>query len=93
MGRGIRVRGTLAAIAAMVAGSVACAPAGASGGAPDLKVAGNHFVAGGHVTRLLGVNITGPEYGCVQPLYSDYYANGVWDYPVGDATVAAVAAG
>jgi hypothetical protein len=92
MGLGTRVRGTLAAGAAVVACSVACAPAGASGGAPDLKVAGNHFVAGGHITRLLGVNITGPEYGCVQPLFLDYYANGVWDYPVGNATVAAIAA-
>lgn len=64
----------------------------ATGGAPDLAIEGNRFVGDGSPTRLLGVNITGPEFVCAGPLYSDYYKQGVWAYPVGDAAVAAMAA-
>jgi hypothetical protein len=63
----------------------------ATGGAPNLRISGNHFVANGQTTRLLGVNITGPEFVCRGPLWESYYRNGVFAYPVNDAAVAAMA--
>ncbi|MFI1100447.1 cellulose binding domain-containing protein [Streptomyces melanogenes] len=54
-------------------------------GAPALHVSGNKLVdAGGATRRLLGVNRSGGEFMCVQ-------GRGIFDGPVDDASVAAIA--
>jgi endoglucanase len=61
---------------------------GGSGGgpAPALHVSGNHLVdASGATVRLRGANRSGGEFMCVQ-------GYGVWDGPVDDASIAAMAA-
>jgi endoglucanase len=61
---------------------------GGSGGgpAPALHVSGNHLAdASGATVRLRGVNRSGGEFMCVQ-------GYGVWDGPVDDASIAAMAA-
>lgn len=57
----------LAVSAVLVAPPLANSPASGVAAPPlSIKVAGNHFVDGsGHVVRLLGVNHTSAEYGCV----------------------------
>jgi len=58
----------VASIAAVVAGSLIAVQApGAAAAVPlSISIRGKHFVNGaGHVVRLLGVNHTSAEYGCV----------------------------
>jgi hypothetical protein len=69
-GSGIRrMRGLAAAvgIASIVGGTVIAAPASTAATAPlSIKIVGNHFVNGsGKTIRLLGVDRTSSEYGCV----------------------------
>ncbi|MFG2574957.1 cellulase family glycosylhydrolase [Streptomyces sp. NPDC048481] len=60
-------------------------PPGPGDGPPALHVSGNRLVdAGGGNRRLLGVNRSGGEFMCVQ-------GRGIWDGPVDDAAVAAIA--
>ncbi|MEU9442684.1 cellulose binding domain-containing protein [Streptomyces sp. NPDC048304] len=60
-------------------------PPSGSGTAPALHVSGNKLVdAGGTAHRLLGVNRSGGEFMCVQ-------GYGIWDGPVDDAAIAAIA--
>ncbi|MDX3577086.1 cellulose binding domain-containing protein [Streptomyces sp. FL07-04A] len=61
-------------------------PPGPGDAPPALHVAGNKLVdAAGNTRRLLGVNRSGGEFMCVQ-------GRGIWDGPVDDAAVAAIAA-
>ncbi|GAA3801241.1 cellulase family glycosylhydrolase [Streptomyces phyllanthi] len=56
-----------------------------SDGPPVLEVSGNKFTdQSGATRRLLGVNRSGGEFACVQ-------GNGIWDGPVDDASVRAIA--
>ncbi|WP_329268849.1 cellulase family glycosylhydrolase [Streptomyces sp. NBC_01451] len=60
-------------------------PPAPEAGAPALHVSGNKLVdSGGATRRLLGVNRSGGEFACVQ-------GNGIWDGPVDDASVGAIA--
>jgi hypothetical protein len=65
--------------------SASSSPPPPAGGAPALHVSGNHLVdAAGHTVRLLGVDRSGGEFSCVQ-------GNGIWDGPMDDSSVAAIA--
>jgi dienelactone hydrolase len=69
-------------------------PAGATGGAPNVKIRGNTFVDGhGKRFRLLGVNLSSAEFTCVEPTYGNTYRKrtGVWALPTGDDAIAAIA--
>ena len=60
-------------------------PSQPPGTAPALHVAGNKLVdQNGTAVRLLGVNRSGGEFACVQ-------GNGIWDGPMDDTAVAAIA--
>lgn len=60
-------------------------PPGTGDRPPALRVSGNRLVdADGRTRRLLGVNRSGGEFMCVQ-------GRGIWDGPVDDAAVAAIA--
>ncbi len=57
-----------------------------SGPAPKLHVSGNKLVdANGKTVRLRGANRSGGEFACIQ-------GNGIWDGPVDDASINAMAA-
>ncbi|WP_208607344.1 cellulose binding domain-containing protein [Streptomyces curacoi] len=60
-------------------------PGPGDGTVPALRASGNKLVdADGTTRRLLGVNRSGGEFACVQ-------GNGIWDGPVDDASVEAIA--
>jgi endoglucanase len=74
-----------------IAGALA-APAPASSAAPKISIKGNHFVDGSGATlRLIGINVAGAEFTCVEPVYNDFRKSGVWDGPVDAAAIAAMA--
>ncbi|MEU6958844.1 glycoside hydrolase family 5 protein [Streptomyces chrestomyceticus] len=71
--------------AAAVPSAVSPAPVTSRGAPPQLRVEGNRFVdRAGTPRRLLGVNRSGAEFSCVQ-------GRGIFDGPVDDASVAAIA--
>ncbi|MFF3270295.1 glycoside hydrolase family 5 protein [Streptomyces chrestomyceticus] len=74
-----------AAPAAAVPSAVSPAPVASRAAPPQLRVEGNRFVdRTGTPRRLLGVNRSGAEFSCVQ-------GRGIFDGPVDDASVAAIA--
>jgi endoglucanase len=65
--------------------SPSTSPSRPPGTAPALHVSGNKLLdSNGATVRLLGVNRSGGEFACVQ-------GNGIWDGPMDDASVAAIA--
>jgi hypothetical protein len=86
----------MAATLALAATAAVCAsappPASAAGStAPQLRIVGNQFVtAAGAPLRLFAVHFGGPEYSCVQPLYTADRNSGVFDHPTGDADFEAI---
>ena len=80
------MRSALLALAAVLG---VAAPAAAHPSA--IHVAGNRLVDGrGRTVRLIGVDRSGSEYACAGPDGAGGYGWGIWQGPVGDATVAAM---
>jgi endoglucanase len=76
--------GTTGGTTAGTTGSTTGGPGGGNGPAPALHVSGNHLVtAGGQNYRLLGVNRSGGEFGCVQ-------GKAIFDGPTDQAAVDAM---
>lgn len=87
--------GTPAAVVSAGAPSITAAPVTPVppvGGAPTVKIVGNHFVDGhGREIRLLGVNYAGVEGACVDPGFQQGATNAhpgdVFDFPPGAVAV------
>ncbi len=78
-------RGAVTCLGVILAFTLIGAPTASAGTLPAITIAGNQFMAGGKVVRLIGVNRSGTEYSCT-PTDDD----GIFQGPVDQGSVTAM---